>query len=923
MVRFIVFSMLLGLFIGSVSAAWHFEPNGYNLENISNDTETVFLTDLVENSTGEELSPDDISNFTVEEGGDGPNTYVKYEYDWLNQSSGNITTVNRTLSYHERLGTWYANFSPNNANMSNISFIARGESVVSGHENSEGEVSRTVNADVSDIDVDLLTELDDPIKADKEVKIDVRAMNISNGQALNDDDVNVSVYFHNTSVNKQEFGLDNYNDNQLDNGGQYHYNSEVRTPPETNRSFIFRVVAESENSTGSESMLIDTAPAIQGNIASLSSDGCGEEQVASGCDPGAEINTEFDITEAGAEGVNLTLYKRNSSSGEWMNHTTVEMNEISASEDVLQTFEKNMTLPDLNTSIYDKKYRLNYHAWNQDRKYEENHTVDLRSFVIEDRSNPTAFKSREHTIRLFLGERFSRNSLNKSRFEVLNVTLEGPENEYNESYTVNDFEYLENDGTMVNTVIIPGEELTGAYELDIMVRNNFKEVKEITRGLKVRDVNATFSAQEELDVKYTSTGLFNDTINIENLVDSEKTLDVVNDNENLSMADEVTIDANGDTDFEVEINVTEPGSFESDIEFADSSARYNETTSVTVQGPDCDLRDGDLCVNRDAIDLETEDSETLTESLGLSNLGEDDLNLTMSFTGNASERFSTQDNISVEAYEEVDVEFDATTAGYYEGELQVESNSSEQVSVNLTGLANLTGQTQAGLTASPSSIEIGSVGEGEAYSTELTVENTGDVDVNQITADTGGLDINISEFSLSPGGEESWDLTIPNPQSTSIQFTGDSSEGQVTLRVNVNADVIEDYSERTDELRNRMNNLRSRTNDTQLESDLSEVSGMITQVETQWDRGDYQEAQDTFEQAQSTLDSVQQSINSQQTDTGGEDPQNGSDQTEGGGGLPIIPIIGVLFVLLLVGGVVFYESYIPEEGDPLYGVLGE
>jgi hypothetical protein len=31
----------------------------------------------------------------------------------------------------------------------------------------------------------------------------------------------------------------------------------------------------------------------------------------------------------------------------------------------------------------------------------------------------------------------------------------------------------------------------------------------------------------------------------------------------------------------------------------------------------------------------------------------------------------------------------------------------------------------------------------------------------------------------------------------------------------------------------------------------------------------------------------------------------------------------VLLVVLGIAGFVFYESYIPEEGDPLYGILGD
>ncbi|MFP4038468.1 MAG: hypothetical protein ACLFTA_01645 [Candidatus Nanohaloarchaea archaeon] len=915
-VKFFLLIAALGLLAGAVSADWSFEPNDYNLDAVSNDSNAIYTTDLIEDSTGEALSPEDIANFTAGEGGDNNNTYVMYEYEKLNRSSGNITTFNQTLSYSDKFETWYAEFTPYNENLSQLTFKARGDSDVSGHTSSGGEVTENVDAEMQDSDVDLLTELESPIKADKEVKMDVRVMNSSSGNPIDVNETDVTVYFHNLSEQGEVFELNNYNNDPLQDGGQYHHNAEVRTPAPTNSSFIMRVEADSGSSKGSESIFVDTAPAIQGDIASISSPGCSNEDVPRDCDPDAEIDTEFDVTEAGAEGVNLTIYRKNITSGEWENVSREEMGEASANDGALQTFDTNATLPDLNTSEFEKKAKLNYHAWNQDRNFDQNHTVDLKTFVIEDRSNPTAFKSREHVITLFLGREFSRSSYDSSRFEELNVTLRGPENEFNESYSMEDFEYLDDDGTLTKSITIPGEEASGAYELGVSAEDLFGETKSITRGLKVRDVNSTFSADEELDLEYSSLGVFNETITLENLVNELNTLEVVNENENLSTSSYVDLEADEEKQVDLQVNVSDPVSFESPIEFVDSSAQYNETTTVSVQGPNCEIRDEDLCANRSSVDVSTGEETVQTEDIGLTNLGDEEMEASVKITGNASQAFSAEENITLDGHNNLELDFSPEFSGLYSGDLEIETEE-YMTSLDLTGEADISDQGEASLQVSPSTIDMGSLPEGEPYEAELTVENTGDVSIEDITT-ASDLNIDVEEFSLSPGESKQLEFTIEEPASGSIVFAGNSSQDEASFTVDVSGEVIEDYSERTSELSSRMNDLRSQTDDSSLESDLTEVSGMIDSIETQWERGDYDEARSTFEEAQGILDSVERDMASDSTP---DDQQQ--EEEEENGGPPIIPILGVVFVLMLVGAVVFYESYIPEEGDPLYGVMGE
>jgi len=916
------FSIMSLTLLGLVSAAdWSFEPldEPYNNNNFSINTSTVFLTHLKTNE-GDKISPDDIQNYEGLDDKENP-PYVVFEYEVWNSSSDSAFTVNESLSYHDRLGVWYADFKPNYTGMNEITFKAQGDLNVSGGVDSNGEANITETVEVSEVNTTLLRdnlELDfsQPVKADREDKFDVRTLNITDGSALNDNDVDVEVYFHNLSEVDSRYRLDNYNDNPMQDGGQYHFNSEVSTPSPTDQAYVLRINSSTPEGTYStESFFIETAPAINGEVADLSSSGC--DETVQNCEPDASVNAEFDVTAASAEGVNATVYGFNISNGESVNLSTVQMNEVSASEGALQTFDADVMIPDVNTSKYEKNLELEFHAWNNERSYSENHSMTLRTFTLQDRSNPTAFKGLSHDMRLFFGKAFSVEPYNKSRFDEIQVNLTGPGN-FNESYTANDFDYVESDGVMSNSVVIPESASSGTYNLDISATNIYNETKTFNSGLNVRDVNATFAASGEAEFDYNELGVFTENLTIESLVDTEKTLGIENDMDIIDVPEEVTLAPNQETDLEFEINLSEPESYTGEITFMDSSTNYNETVEITVNGPECEILEGDLCISHGEIDFETDEASPVTETLDITNLGNQELEVETGLTGNISDYINVDQNMTVQGTESLDVVFDTQTPGSYEGELTLTGNESE-AAVNLTADADFEAS-DPGLTVSPTTLDLGTVIEGESVAEEVTVENTGEVAVNDIEVSSPDYNFSIEMFSLQPGETNDLELQIDEPQASTVTFAGQAAGDEVTAEMMIEANVIEDYSARTDEIQDRVSELRGRATSTETETDLTEVSAMVDQINSQWDQGNYEEAQSIFQDAQSELDTIEADIQSQ--NTGGGDDQT-DEPEESGGGLPILPFIMIFFVLAAIGGFVFYESYIPEEGDPLYGVLGE
>ena len=922
--KIIIVSLISLVFLSGASAAdWEFDTleEPYNHHNLSANTSNIFLTRLKTNE-GESLAPGDIQDLGTETGQD-PSTapYVLYEYEKLNETTGNPMTVNRSLSYDQKLGLWYAKISPDYSGMDYIEFKAQGEHSDSGGVDSNGEANQTIEVNVSEINNTLLEEnldvdISSPIKAGIQEKFDVRTINTTDETPIGEASASVNLYFHNASQIDKMYELDNYNSDSLESGGQYHYNSEINIPSETDQAYVLRINSTATDGTSSSmSMLVNTAKAINGEISEITGKGCNDD--FSQCEPEAELNPVFDITNANAQHVNMTLYGVNKSTGNRVNLTSPKMmNEISASEGAEQTFESSLQIPDLNTSEYERGLELEFYAWNDLRTYTEVKNIELKSFKVEDRSNPTAFKGKSHEIRVLLGKMFSLEPYNKSRFNQVNVTLESPDADFNQSFTASQLEFQEADGVMTADVVIPEDESKGTYTLTVNAEDVYGIEKEFSSGLNVRDLNATFSAPEELNLAYSSLGEFSETIDVENLVDTENTIKAETDSEFLVLPEELALSPGAVEEMPLGVNLTSTGDYEAEIDLTDNETGYNETVEVSIDGPNCAVRDNNICIDKDELQFTAEDKDAVNQTLTVVNLARNPLQLETTLNGNISDSITTKSNFNVSDSEILELSFQSSTPGNYTGNWVFTGNDSE-ASVNLSAEADFE-VSDPEMSVSPTTIELGSLPEGETVVQEVTVENTGNLEIQNISV-LSDYSFGVEAFTLSPGDSRALELEFEDVDSSTISIVGQASGEDVGTDIRVNGEVIQDYSERTDEISDRVNDLQSQTDDTELNNRLMEVSSMKSQVESQWSSGNYEEARTTFQDAQTRLDEIEVDIATQGSD--GSD-NGGADQKENGGGLPIIPIIMILLVLSVVGGFVFYESYIPEEGDPLYGVMG-
>ena len=931
LVIFLILSISLITF-ASAQSLWEFDTYGgdYNVENISQNTTSIFLTDLnAMDGSGEvyeELRPENINNFgeNVSDEEDEVGSYVMVEYQVLNNS--NAITVNESLNYSEKMDTWYADIETNYSDMNSINFIANG-TAESDIPDSGEEASRTYDVNVGNYTPELINnnlpyDMNDMFKAERLMKPDVRVRNITGAIR---DEADVEVYFHNTTNVEEKFRLDNYNDDE-----GYYFNAEVDTPTATNSSYIMRIIAEneSEGMYGSQSFFVNTAPAIQGNTTVLDHpDNCDEEETVSHCEVDTTLDMEFGVSAATAEHVNATVYGFNSSSGEKEVLTEVEMDSVAESNynttRFVQYFESEAVIPDINTSEWDQQAEVEIHSWNIDRSYNETYPIDLETFRIEDRSNPTALTGRTHEIRLRLGKFFSLSGYGPDRFQSLETVLSGPDEEY--YFDKSNMTYDNSGNVFTADVLIDANATEATYNLETTAVNIYGEEKTRDTSLTVEDINQTFEVTDEVNLEYQGTGEFEETLEFENMLDSAMTITVDPDSDTLLMDEEINLDPNEEAPVDYTVNRTTEENELVNVIFEDNSTGYFIETEFNITSPDCGAVIHSLCVEETEISSEIEDPEEYNETVTVTNSDEDPVTANITAEGNITNITEVQNQIEVNDTEELDMLVRPYTAGYYNGSLTFSVNDSEgSIPVSLD--VNIDGVNRS-LSVDPEDADLGTLGEGESVTETFTVENTGSEMVEGLTVSSNEMEVESDEYDLASGEEQEIEVTFVSPSDGEITFSGSSVGRDVSFTANISANTIEDVTEDIGQLEDRISDLRDRAETTDIENRITEVETMITQLETQWSSGDYEESQSTFEDAQSRLDEIDSDITSQSQDPQQpDDPQGGNQDGQNqdtGGGLPIIPIVAILLVLSLVGGFIFYESYIPEEGDPLYGVMGE
>ena len=902
--RSLLVALSLVFLTGLASAAWSIDAlnTPYSHLDVSDNTSTVQIVNVTDSNS-------DPVNRTELENAD--NTAVNYIYP----SGGNKVE----MSWLDA-GYYYAEFDAESLEGDSVTYEIFDSSADGGTIDS---ASQTLN--FGNMTVDILNDFSSPVKFGKTVKMEVNVTDDFND--THEDQADVSVYFTNGTWTSQVHSIDNHNDEDL-----YYFNSEVKLPSEPGSDYVIHANATRNNagyndSYGSQSIAFETLPEIQGEIESLNaSSGCNNESFFTECQRDAVIETGFNITESDAENVNLSIEIKNRTSGKWEENTTTELTQ----EDGLYTGK--ITVPDVNTSEYEKTIRLKYNASNQERTEIVKRDLSYRDFRIVDKSNSVTGPG-NYAVKLEIRKYFTPELLENSRIKNSLVQVREPSGDLLTSFTVtDDMERKPDPGHYKRTIDIPVSAEKGIYDMIVEVNNTYDEQKTETFNFNVTDIEKTFEINEgEDDFEKTvdKTGNHSFNVTAENMINAENNIstEVSGEIENFTTVNNgtnISLDAEESENITIEFDVDSVDQYSGEIKFMDEEANYNWTMDVALEHTSCDHREETICVTGDDLNASTDESGDIVKEFTVINFGEKDeeYSVSASLSGNVTS-YSSLNESSVDLNTEndsrqVELTYSATAPGFYSGTLSL-SNSEDTLDIPVS-LDSDVEATDAGI--SISEVELGELDEGATVTHDVEVENTGDFEITDVEFSSDTYTVSGSADSIAPGDTETVSVEFSNVESDSgtLEVTGQTGSGEVSASTPVTATVVPDYEARASELEQRLLDLDSRVeSDSSLQTELNNLQPTISDIKTAYNQGDYERAQSLYRDASTTLDSVERELASQ-------DQQNNNNantnQTTDNGGFPILPLAAAIFVILLVGFVA-YTSIEPEEGDPLYNVLGQ
>ncbi len=911
--RILLLAVFTVLLAGSVTSAWDIKTlnEPHNRFEASNMTENVKIVELVD--SGDEP----VDDYTLK---NEENTDLYYKY---NASSDERVSMNHLYS-----GYYYASFPVNYTKGLEVKYELFDSSADEGVITNETQVmnpgNMSVELDSVEGDENFFSQR---VKAaEEDLLFEVNVTDTVNDTS--EDSADVDLYFTNITGTSEVYDLENYED------GLY-YNSKIDLPEGTDSQYVLHINVSAngvgyENSFGATSKLFQTYPAIDGHISYLNaSQGCNNQSFFAECERGTEISTGFNITESSAENVNLTLNLWNSSGSEWENHTTKRMSYAN------KIYSSDITVPDINTSIYGKRFQLVYNATNDKRKKVVKRNFSYRAFDIGWRGDSkTALGS--YDVELSLSKYFTPTSLTYPRLNGT-IRLNNPSGETVESFSLDEMEYRDETGIHVKTIDIPSGSETGAYTMRTEIENIYGDSKTLAENLNVTDVVQTFEVNDgdDLEKEIERTGNYTYNISIENMVSTSHNLTFEYDEgaENFTEVDvdeNITLEGGESRNISITFDISRVDDYEGEIRFIDTESEYNETVDIGITSPVCEHRDGTVCVNG-GLNVSADSRGNVVKTLEVRNLGHKDRNKTFTIesSGNISEHMDTEFStleFNATGFENSTSEkttlinYSVQAPGYFNGSVTVSDDDGDSVTIPVS-LRSDVEATDVSVVVT-SSIDLGSLPEGGEKTKDITIENTGDLEVEVTGYSSESLEVSAEQVAVKPGEEETVSVTfsdVTGPGELVLSF--ESTTEEMSESITVEANTVPDYTEQAQELRQDAVRLdRQISSDSSLQTELNDVQNRIEQIETAYNEENYDEAETTYNEVSRSLDSIEQRATSA-TDPSNPnpDPEPGTDSGGGGG---FLPLVAAIFVIILIG-FVLATSVEPEPGDPLYDLLGE
>lgn len=905
--------VLLGVFtlflVSSVSAAWNINvlDQPYSFQNVSNTSDTVQIIELTDGDS----TPINESQLT----GD---SYVRFRYN------GSVTDMEWLNN-----GYWYADFKLNSTG-GEIEYEAEGETQSSliGDSTSETNATRTFN--LGNMSVNLMNDFSEPINPERTFDIQI---NVTDNNGAFEDQADVDFYFTNGTWTSEVYNINNMDDVNNDGQDDHYKNFGLKFDLKYASDYVLHINATNTSSTGYEnpygtqSMVVETLPEIVGEITRLNaSTGCDVESFVTECERGTTIGTEFNITSAEAESVNLTLGLKDRDSGMWENQSTTRLN---SDGDNLYTGE--ITVPDINTSKYERKFRLKYNASNGGREEIITREIDYNDFKLVDKSDAITTKG-SYRVKLEIRKYFTPQLLTSDRIQSGQVTIDQPSGETLTSFSVDEMDRLPDSGHFKHRINIPLDSETGIYDMTAEVTNLYDVTKSSTFNFNVTEIKQTFTlneGEEDFERTIDKTGNHTFNVTVENVIDSEVNLsteisDELEDVVEVNDGENVTLDPEESRNVSIRFEIDSVDEHNGEIKFIDSNANYNNTIDVSIDRPACSYRTGSVCVLGSGLNVSSDERGEITKDFTVRNFGEknESYDYTFDLSGNITDYASLgTDNTTLNTEndsETVNLTYDVSAPGFYSGTIEVDNEvDTVEIPVSLDSTVEVT-STSIGL---PDSIDLGELQDGDSATADVEVENTGDIEITALEFSSEDYTVSADSVSISPGATETVSVEFSEVSSESGQLTvtAETSAESTTETVSVSATLVPDFGEQADEFERRLIDLDSQvSSESEQQTQLNNVQSSISDLRSAYRQGNYDRAETLSSQIQNTLDTVEMEVASS---SNSDDPGQ-SGQDDEGGGIPILPIAAAIFVILLVGFVA-YSSIELEPGDPLYNVLGQ
>ncbi|MFB6207972.1 MAG: hypothetical protein ABEJ69_01335 [Candidatus Nanohaloarchaea archaeon] len=897
-------------------------PHSYS--NVTNGSNTVQLVKIKTDPTKTLITPENL----VE------GSYINFTY--YNKTMYPIIK-DQPMKYLQD-GVWYYEFSFSGGGTGET--LSPGMALVEAKGETEGtttadatlEANASRNYTYDALNVEILEGVQQKYKANKKVVFEANVSDAATDAAITNADVFIT--FIKGDWVSQPQRIKNYDNNQM-----FYYNNRVEIPDFTNTTFVAHINAStSSNDIGVQSFKFTTYPSIEGRIEYLNDSStanlCDLTNFPTTCEPGAKLDIGFNVTQSTATQVNLSLMLRNSTGAYKINTSTMN--------DQGGFYTAQVRVPEVNFSQYQDELALKFNASNADRQYIEFYNITVASYTIKDETALTAYQGSNFPIEIFFGRPVTLDTYPPEKMKNATVTVWDSNDQMLSTFNLTNMSFDPETGIWSNEINIPTDAPNGSYRLHVLSYNdqNVKKTLDVSGAFRVKDITKTFDVPRRVEFYLNRTGNLTRNITVQNLVTGGKTImpetvGAISSFTTVNNATNITLAGSATENVTLTFEMTSLGDYTGNITFYDTASIFNQTTQVTINGPSCDQRNGTICIQKSgSLNVTTDTRATYQNSMELYFLG--DLGETVNVTASVKGPLTGAVTVSPSKFNISDSE---TLTLNYSAEAPLNDtgyvliNSSENLRVPINFVANVS-ELSTEMTVTPSSKDYGVNVRDSSYSFPVLLENTGGLKLSGLSV-SGDYTVSLNTTeNISSGEKLAVEVQIDSLASStgSITINAQSRDSTVSKTIDLTGELIPPYTDIETQIEDRISQLEQENTDPIVGQNLSEVNNMLPEIETQMQSGNYAEAQNLYQTAQSRLDTLETQIDQQTsnqgnqsgtTPPGGEQPGGGTtpgDEQQSGGGL-LVPLLVVLFIVLLVGFVA-YTSIIPEEGDPLYNVLG-